>query len=180
MSILETAKTDFDKAIEHLKRELMTVRTGRATPALVEDMNIEAYGAMQPMKQLASISTPDSKTVQIEPWDVSVVKAIESAIMNSDLGLNPNVDGKIIRLIMPMMTEENRQRMVKVVKERMEDARIAVRQVREDVKKQIEKQEGVGEDDIRGELEDLDKHVKELNGLIEQLGKKKEEEVMTI
>ena len=179
-SILETAKTDFDKAIEHLKRELMTVRTGRATPALVEDMNVEAYGAMQPMKQLASISTPDAKTVQIEPWDVSVVKAIESAIMNSDLGLNPNVDGKIIRLIMPMMTEENRQRMVKVVKERMEDARIAVRQVREDVKKQIEKQDGIGEDAIRGELEDLDKHVKELNGLIEELGKKKEEEVMTI
>lgn len=180
MSILETAKSDFSKAIDHLKKELMTVRTGRATPALVEDMNIEAYGASQPLKQLASITTPDAKTVQIEPWDASVVKAIESTLMQSDLGLNPNVDGKIIRLFMPMMTEENRLRMVKVVKERMEDARIAVRQVREDVKKHIEKQEGIGEDEIRGQLEDLDKHVKALNSEIDTLGKQKEEEVMTI
>jgi ribosome recycling factor len=180
MSILEEAKPEFDKAIDHLKRGLATVRTGHATPALVEDLDVQVYGAHQPLKQLASISCPDPKTVQIEPWDASVVKSIESAIMNSDLGMNPNVDGKIIRLNMPMMTEENRLRMVKVVKERVEESRIAVRQVREDVKKKIEKQESVGEDDIRGDLEEMDRYVKEMNTTIEDMGKKKEVEVTTI
>ncbi len=180
MSILDEAKPEFDKAIDHLKRGLATVRTGHATPALVEDLDIQVYGAHQPLKQLASISCPDPKTVQIEPWDASVVKSIESAIMNSDLGMNPNVDGKIIRLNMPMMTEENRLRMVKVVKERIEDSRIAVRQVREDVKKKIEKQESVSEDDIRSDLEEMDKYVKEVNTTIEEMGKKKEVEVTTI
>ena len=128
MTLVDDAKPQFQKAIDHLAKELSTIRTGRATPALVEDLEVEAYGAKQPLKALASISTPDAKTVQIESWDASVVKDIELAIQKSNVGISPNVDGKIIRLIIPMMTDESRQKMVKVLKEKLEEGRIAVRQ----------------------------------------------------
>lgn len=179
MSILNEAKPDFQKALEHLTQELAGIRTGRATPALVENIEVEAYGARQPLKALASISTPDAKTVQVEPWDASVVKAIESAMQKADLGINPNVDGKIIRLIMPMMTDETRQNMVKLMKEKLEEAKISVRGRREETKKKIER-EIDAEDEKRRALEELDKFVKELNSQIEEMGKKKEAEITTI
>ena len=113
MTLITDAKPQFEKILEHLAQELGSIRTGRATPALVENLDIEAYGAHQPLKALASISIPDSKTVQIEPWDQGVVKSIELAIQNSDVGISPTVDGKTLRLNIPMMTEENRQRMGK-------------------------------------------------------------------
>ncbi|MBT4856849.1 ribosome recycling factor [Candidatus Uhrbacteria bacterium] len=178
--MLNEAKPQFQKAVDHLSTELMSVRTGRANPAMIEDLSIEAYGTMQGLKSLASISVPDAKTLQVEPWDASVVKDIEKALMEADLGMTPTVDGKIIRLHIPMMTDETRQRMVKKVREKMENARIAVRQVRDDVKKKIEKIEGIGEDDKRGQLADLDKYVKELNVQIEDVGSAKEEEVATV
>lgn len=180
MNHVQQAKPDFEKAVEHLKATLATVRTGRAHPALVEGLLIEAYGMQQPLKSLASISTPDSKTLQIEPWDATVVSAIESAILKSEIGINPNVDGKVIRLSMPMMTDENRQRLVKQVKEKMEEARIAIRKVREEVKKAIEKEEGVGEDEKRGEIDSLEAHMKDMNAKIDEVGKEKEEQIMTI
>ena len=178
--MIDSAKSQFQKALDHLADELQTVRTGRANPSMVENIPVEAYGVQQQLKTLASISTPDSKTIQIEPWDGSVVAGIEKALVAADLGMTPTVDGKIIRLNLPMMTDENRQRMGKQVHEKMEQARISVRQTREDVKKKIEKQEGIGEDDKRGQLEELDKYVKELNSQIEEMGKKKEEEVTTV
>ena len=180
MNMINESKPSFDKALEHLSQELSAIRTGRATPTLVENIDVEAYGAKQPIKALASISIPDAKTVQIEPWDGSVVKSIETALQKADLGINPNVDGKIIRLIMPMMTDENRQRMVKVVKDKLEETRIAVRQVREDIKKKIDKIEGIGEDETRGLQKDLDDLVKEYNEKIEAMGKKKSEDITTI
>lgn len=180
MSFITEAKPNFEKAIEHLQQELTSVRTGRAHASLVEGLQVEAYGVMQPLKSLAGISTPDAKTLQIEPWDASVVQNIESAIMKSSIGINPNVDGKTIRLVMPMMTEEDRQRLVKVVKEKAEDARIAVRQVREETKKKIEKQEGVGEDMIRDQVADLEKVVKEYNEKIGAIAAKKETDITTI
>lgn len=180
MSFVNAAKTGFEKVIEHLKHELGAVRTGRATPAIAEDIQVEAYGMMQPIKALASIGTPDARTVQIEPWDASVVKAIETAIMKSDIGIMPNVDGKIIRLMMPMMTEETRLQMVKRVKEKLEEAKISLRKVREENKKAIEAQEGVSEDAINRELEQLEKLVKEFTAKIEELGASKEKEVMTV
>ena len=115
MPILNDYKPEFEKVLEHLIHEIGTLRTGRASPALVEDLAVEAYGTIQPVKALGSMSTPDARTLVIEPWDSSVVKAIESAIVASGIGVSPVVDGKIIRLIMPMMTEENRQKMVKVM-----------------------------------------------------------------
>lgn len=180
MSILDEHQADFQKVIDHLQHEAGTLRTGRATPALVEDLQVEAYGTTQPVKALGSMSTPDARTLVIEPWDSSVVKAIESAIVASGIGVSPVVDGKIIRLIMPMMTEENRLKMVKVLSGHLEDARVQIRKVREDAKKKIEKQTGVGQDDIRNELEQLDKTVKDYVLKVDELGDKKEKEIMTV
>lgn len=180
MSIVNDHKPEFEKVIDHLQHEAGTLRTGRASPALVEDLAVEAYGTTQPVKALGSLSTPDARTLVIEPWDSSVVKAIEAAIIASGIGISPVVDGKIIRLIMPMMTEENRQKMVKVLNEKLEDAKIQIRKVREEAKKAIEKQTGIGQDDIRKELESLDKTVKDYVAKIEELGDKKEKEIMTV
>ncbi len=180
MSLINDAEPQFQKALEHLGKELSTLRTGRATPALVENIEVEAYGNSQPVKALGSISTPDARTVRIEPWDASVVQAIEKAIQEANIGITPTVDGKIIRLNLPMMTDESRQKLVKTMREKLEDARISVRQTREDVKKKIEKQEGVGKDEIRNELEKLDEAVKKINGEIEEIGNKKEKEITEI
>lgn len=180
MTNLSDIKKEFERVIEHLTFELATIRTGRATPALVDHVQVEAYGTMQPIKALASLSTPDSKTLSIEPWDASVVKAIESALQISDIGINPVVDGKTIRLVMPMMTEENRKKLVKIVTEKLEEARVSVRRVREDARKDIGKMTGVGEDVIRKSQDDLDKLTKEYVAKIDAIGEKKEEEIMKV
>lgn len=178
--MLNDAKPQFQKALDHLADELMAVRTGRATPALVENIDVEAYDTTQPLKSLASISTPDARTIQMEPWDASVVPAIESALTKAELGMTPTVDGKVIRLNIPMMTDEGRQKMVKLVKEKAEEARVAVRKIREDVKKKVEKQDGVGKDEIHGQLEELDKFVKDQNAKIDEMSSKKESEITNI
>lgn len=180
MNHVNDAKPLFEKALEHLQTELGGIRTGRATPALVENIQVESYGAFQPVKALASISTQDAKTLVIQPWDQSMVKPIENAIAKSDIGIMPTVDGKSIRLSMPMMTDETRQRLIKVMKEKMEEARIASRQVRDETKKKIDKEESVGDDEKHRELENLDKLTKETNGRIDEIGKKKETEITTI
>lgn len=180
MTLITDSQPAFQKALDHLSQELSVIRTGRATPALVENLQVEAYGAQQPLKALASISTPDSKTVQIEPWDSGVTKSIETAIQKSDIGINPNVDGKVIRLQMPMMTDETRQQMAKVVKEKLEHAKIAIRQVREEVKKQIDKLEGVGDDDKHNLQQELEDVVKDHAAKIDELGEKKIEDITTI
>ncbi|HAL50419.1 MAG: Ribosome-recycling factor [Candidatus Uhrbacteria bacterium GW2011_GWD2_41_121] len=172
--------TSCQKIIEHLDAELKTIRTGRSTPELVDGIFVEVWGSKQPLKAVASISTPDSKTIQIEPWDSSVVKLIEVALTEADLGMMPNVQGKVIRLVMPMMTDENRQHMVKKVKEKTEDTRVSIRRVREEVKKGIEKQEGIGEDEKHGQLEAMEKEIKSFVEKADAMGKKKEDEITTI
>lgn len=177
--MIDDAKPQFLKVIEHLVNELGALRTGRASGAILEPVMVESYGALQPIKALATITTPDSKTILIEPWDSSVVKAIETAIMKSDVGIMPVVDGKSLRLAMPMMTEESRLKMVKLMKEKLEDARISVRKVREEVRKGIAKMEG-GEDEKRRVEEAFEKTVKEYMAKIDELGAKKEKEITTI
>lgn len=180
MAMLDDFKPQFTKVLEHLVKELAVIRTGRATPAMVEEVQVEAYGALQPIKALASMSTPDSRTLLIEPWDASSVRGIETAIQKSDIGIQPVVDGKSIRLVIPMMTEENRFRMVKLMKEKLEDARVSLRKVREEARKAIEKIDGVGQDEIRGMQEQLEKIVKEFTTKVEEMGEKKEKEITTI
>lgn len=179
MSLTDDFKPQFDRIIDRLVEELGTLRTGRASPAILEHVQVEAYGTMQSVKALASMSIPDAKTLQIEPWDTSVIKAIESAIQAANIGVNPIVDGKIIRLVMPMMTEESRLKMVKTVHEKLEDAKVAIRKIREEAKKAVSTVEG-GEDVVRKEQEKLDKVVKEYTAKIDEAGAKKEKEVMSI
>lgn len=182
-TFIASKKPEFDKAVEHFKEELSSIRTGRANSALVENMKVEAYDGMMELKGLASISVPDAKTITIEPWDKSVLQSIEQAIQKSDIGINPVNDGALIRLVMPQMTEENRAQFVKIVREKLEEARITVRKVREHIKDEVIEQEKAKEitEDARYKLiEELDKVVKEVNVELDEIAKKKEEEITTV
>ena len=131
----------FQKAVEHLRLGLTQIRTGRANAAILDTVRVDAYDQKMDIKGVASVNVPDAKTITIEPWDKALLKAIETAIQQSDLGINPVNDGVLIRLAMPQMTEESRKQIMKIVKERVEEARIAVRQIREKVREEIIKQE---------------------------------------
>lgn len=180
---LDAHRPEFTRVIEHFQRELASLRTGRANAQLVENIRIEAYGQLMDLKGVASITTPDAKTLQIEPWDKSVVKDIEKALIDASLGMQPNVAGTVIRLVMPPMTEEGRKNLVKLLRGKTEDARIGIRNVREKVKSLIvedEKAKVISEDDRRRFLEQLDKAVAEQNDKIEAVAKEKEEEIMKV
>jgi ribosome recycling factor len=172
-----------EKALEVLQRDLATVRTGRASPALVEHLKIDYYGTPTPLNQLATISTPEARLIVIQPWDRGSIGAIEKAILKSDLGLNPASDGTVIRLAIPQLTEERRQDIAKQVRKRTEDARVAVRNIRRDCHDRIRRLEHdheISKDDLHrseNELQKLtDDHVKE----IDKIGHEKEEEVLTV
>ncbi len=183
MNFVDPQKENFDKSIDHLKHELLGLRTGRATPAIVEDISVEAYGSKQQLKSLASIAVADAKTITVEPWDKSVLAAVETAIRNSDLGINPVNDGSLIRLVLPDLTQDRRQELIKVLHKKLEEARIAVRKVREDVKKKIdnaEKNKEIAEDEKFKQNDDLEKMVKEYNDKIKEIGEEKEKEINTV
>jgi ribosome recycling factor len=170
-------------AIQVLHDDLAGIRTGRASPALVERLPIEYYGTPTPLQQLASISVPEPRTLTIKPFDGSTLKTIEKAIQASDLGLNPNNDGKVIHLNLPPLTEERRRDLVKHVHHRLEESRIAVRNIRRDAHndmRDFEKEKLISEDDLeRGEadLQKLtDKYIEEIG----EQGKKKEAEIMEV
>jgi ribosome recycling factor len=180
MNIVYEHRDAFEKCIEHLKHEVSGLRTGRATTALVEDIMVEAYGVKQPLKAVASISVPDAKTLAIEPWDKSILAAVESGIRNSQLGINPVNDGKLLRLPLPELTTERRQELIKVLHQKLEAARIAIRGVREDAKKMIELAEKDGdipEDDKYKQVAQLEEVVKEYNEKIKNVGTEKEQEI---
>ncbi|MBT4277203.1 ribosome recycling factor [Candidatus Falkowbacteria bacterium] len=181
--MIDSYKENFDKEIDRLKDELTKIRTGRATPALLQNIIVEAYEARTPLPQLANISAPEPRTLVVQPWDKSVTKEIEKAIASSDLGASVKNDGEILRITLPLLTEENRQKLVKLVGEKMEQARIAMRIVRDKVKDEIKEQENakeLTEDDKYRLIEELDLKIKEYNKKIEEIGKAKEEEIMTI
>ena len=183
MSVIDSHKEQFEKTIAHLKQEITSLRTGRATPALVEDILVEAYGTKQPLKSVASISVADAKTLTVDPWDKSLIQAVDTAITQSDIGINPVNDGKLIRLPLPDLTAERRADLVKVLYKKLEDARIAVRKIREEVRNNIDKAEKakeISEDERYGLQDDLEKLVKEYNEKIKQIGEEKEKEIQTI
>ncbi|MBU0648679.1 ribosome recycling factor [Patescibacteria group bacterium] len=183
MSIISEHNEEFEKAIEHFKSEISVLRTGRATPAMVENICVEVYGSKMEIKGVASISTPDAKTIIVDPWDKNNLKEIEKAIREANIGMSPVIDQTIIRLNMPPMTEENRKDMVKVLKQKMEQARTSVRLAREKVRDRILKAEEAGEirEDDRFRLqEELDEKVGELNREIEKITQEKEKEIMTV
>ncbi len=176
-------KESFEAVYAHLKHDVASLRTGRATPALVEDVSVEAYGSRQPVKAVASISVQDAKTIVVEPWDKSLLQAVEVGIRNSGLGISPVNDGKLIRVSLPELTADRRQELIKVLAQKLEAARIAIRQAREEVKKAIEHGEDNGqitEDEKFGYYEDLELLVKEHNEKIKMVGEEKEKEITTI
>lgn len=181
--IIENAKIDMEGGTDRLKSELSKLRTGRANASLVENISAEYYGVMTPIKQLASISIPEPRTIAISPWDKNAIKVIEAAIRASDMGLNPGNDGQVVRINIPALTEERRKDLVKVLNQKAEEARIGVRNSREDAWKEISEKEKEGElseDDKFRAKERLQKVVDEYNGKIEEMRTKKEEEIMTI
>jgi len=183
MSLIDQYQEKFVKTLEHLKNEISSLRTGRATPALVEDIVVEAYGTKQPLKALASITVQDAKTIAVDPWDKTVIEAVEGAIRNSQLGINPVNDGKLIRLPLPELTQERRQELIKVLHQKIEAARVTIRQIREDVRSEVDKQEKakeIGEDEKYKLQEELEKLVKEYNDKIKEVGADKEKEINTV
>lgn len=180
---LKDAKSRMRKAVEALVHELATVRTGRASPGIVEHLRVEYYGAPTPLNQLATITAPDARLLVIQPYDRTSIGAIEKAILKSDLGLTPNNDGAVIRLAVPPLTEERRRELVKHVRKRVEEARVAVRNIRRDVHEQLRRQEhehAISQDALhRGETELqklTDEHIEE----IDRIGEEKEKELLTV
>ncbi|MDD5463950.1 MAG: ribosome recycling factor [Candidatus Moranbacteria bacterium] len=181
--IINLHKEDLEKSVEHFKGEAGKIRTGRANPSLVEDLLVDYYGAKTPLKQIASINTPEPRTIAIQPWDRGALAAIETAIRNSDLNMNPTNDGVLVRINIPMLTEERRKEMVKMLNQKGEEARIAVRSIREEILKEIKDAEKAGEiseDDEFAGKEKLQVIVDEYNKKIEELRAKKEVEIMTV
>ena len=170
-------------AITSLTNDLATIRTGRASPALVERLDVEYYGSPTPLQQLATISAPEPRLLTIKPFDPASLKDIERAIRASELGLNPNNDGKLIRLNIPPLTEERRRQLTKVVHHRVEEARVAVRNIRRSVHEDMrdfEKEKLISEDDLtRGETE-LQKLTDRYIEKVDELGKRKEAEILEI
>ncbi|MBI3952548.1 MAG: ribosome recycling factor [Candidatus Doudnabacteria bacterium] len=183
LSLIDKKEPEFSKAVEHLKQELSTLRTGRASASLVEHLEIDYYGTRTPLIQLAQITVPEARIISIQPYDKSAIKDIEKAIQASNIGINPSNDGNFVRLAIPQMTEERRGELVKVVGQVAEKARVSVRNIREETWKQIqalEKDGKISEDDkIRGK-EDLQKMVDKYNEEIKKAAEAKEKEVMTI
>jgi ribosome recycling factor len=181
--IISQHENQFLEVIEYTKKELATLRTGRANPVIVENVQVESYGVMTPLKQLASISVPEARTLVITPWDHNVIKDIEKAIVEANIGISPVNEGKLIRLTIPQLTAESRKELVKNVQQRLENGRIKIRGIRDKIRDEIiksEKSKSITEDDKFTALKELDTATKKYNDNIKEIGDKKEEEIMTI
>ena len=181
--IYKDAESRMKGAVQALEEDLGGIRTGRATPALVEKLQVEYYGVPTPLNQLASINVPEPRSLMIRPFDASSLRAIERAIQVSDLGLTPNNDGKAIRLNLPPLTEERRRDLVKVVHSRVEDARVAVRNVRRDVMKDLreyEQEKLISKDDRERGEEELQKITDRFVAEVNAVGERKEREVLEV
>ena len=180
---IQDAKARMHKAIESLRTELSTVRTGRASPGLVEHLRVDYYGTPTPLNQLATISTPDARLIVIQPYDRGGLSAIEKAIQKSDLGLTPSNDGTVIRLSLPPLTEERRRELAKHVRHRVEEARVAVRNVRRDIHDHLRKLEHdhtISQDELHRSESDLQKATDEQIKEIDKVGEEKEQELLTV
>ncbi len=180
---MDELQAQLQKAIAHLKAEFTSLQTGRANVSLVDEIEVESYGSKMPLKQVANVSCPDAKSIKIEPWDKNLVKDVERAIQEADIGINPQNMGESIFLPIPPMTEERRKDMVKLVHKLAETARISIRNARHDAMKlaKLEQEEGVLSEDQQKDLEaDIQKEVDVFNEKVETLSKNKEQEVLTV
>lgn len=181
--IFSKLKADFGSTIEHLRNEFARLQIGRASAALVEGVQVESYGMRQPLKAVASISVPEARSLVIQPWDKGNLGPIEKAVLAAGLGLNPINDGIVVRINIPALTEERRGDLVKIVKKMAEEARIGVRNSRQDAQNGLKKLKADGElteDDLRGMEKNLQNEVDEVNRKIEELSKEKEVDIMKV
>jgi ribosome recycling factor len=181
-SVVKDVETKMTSALEALGRELATVRTGRASAGLLDGIRVDYYGTPTPVNQMASISVPDARTLVIQPWEASQLKAIEKAIMTSDLGLTPVNDGKIVRLAMPSPTEERRKQLAKTVHKIAEESRVAVRNLRREANdrlKALAKDKKVSEDEERRSHDQIQKTTDRFIAKVDELLKKKEQEILS-
>lgn len=169
--------------VESLKKEFSTIRTGRASLSLLDGVQIDYYGTLTPLNQVATLGVPESRLITIQPWDPKIIGEIEKAILKSDLGLNPANDGKIIRLNIPLLTEERRKQLVKLAKKTAEESRVTIRNIRrdgnEDVKK-MEKEKHISEDDTRKTQDEIQKLTDSYVKKIEEILSHKEAEIMEV
>ena len=181
--ILKDAKTRMGKSAESLENELSRMRTGRAHPSLLENVKVDYYGAESPLSQVANINTEDARMLTVTPWEQSMVPAVEKAIINADLGLNPNTAGTVIRVPVPPMTEERRKDMVKMVRGEAENARVAVRDIRRDANgdlKELEKEKEISKDDLRRSEDSVQKLTDAAIKAIDEVLAKKETDLMEV
>ena len=182
--VFDELKESLENAIKYLVKEYNAFKTGKASPALVEDIKVEYYGATVPLKQIASISIPDPRMIVIQPYDKSAIKAIEKAILTSPLGITPNVDKNLIRLVIPKPTEERRKELVKLASKKAEEVRISIRGARREALeriKELEKKEKlISEDESERYQKEVEKIVKSYLSKVDQLFKEKEKEILTI
>ncbi len=180
--IKKNAEDRMDKAITAMKRDLTTLRAGKANPALLDRIQVEYYGAPTPLNQVANINTPDSRTLMIQPWDKTLIGAVEKAILKSDLGLNPSNDGSAIRISIPPLTEERRAELVKTSKKFGEEAKVAIRNIRRDANDSIKKLEksAISEDESRGHQEDIQKATDKFIAEVDKVLAAKEKEIMEV
>lgn len=181
--VMEDAEVRMGKAIEALRRDLATIRTGRASPSLVERLPVDYYGSSTPLNQLAGISVPEPRMLVIQPWDRGSMAAIEKAIMKSELGLNPTNDGQVVRIAIPPLTEERRRQLVKLVHGHVEEGKVALRNIRRDAVAQVKElhaEKLIGEDDERRAEQQVDEITKRFVSDAERVGKAKEQEVLEV
>ena len=182
-SINDTAKDKMTKAVASLERDFSKLRTGRATTALVDDVKVDYYGAISPINQIASVAIPDSRTITIQPWDKGAFPIIEKAILASDLGLTPINDGKLIRINIPVLTEERRKELGKVARKYAEEAKVAVRNIRREANdsfKKLEKNKDISEDDSKRAQDEIQKLTDDTVAQIDLVTQDKEKEIMDI
>ncbi len=183
VSILDSFEDKFQRVLQHFTDDLKTVKTGRAKPSLVEDVKIEAYSSKMTLKELASISAPEPHQLLISPWDKNLVETIAKGINSAGANLNAVIDGDIVRIKIPPLTEETREELVKLVGQKLESAKVMLRQIRNELKREIEEQEGkpgIGEDDIKRELDEMQEKIDKVEEQLESLAKGKENELRKI
>ena len=181
--VMDDAEIRMGKAIDALRRDLGSIRTGRASPSLVERLTVEYYGSATPLNQLAGISVPESRLLVIQPWDQGSMAAIEKAIMKSELGLNPSNDGQVIRIAIPTLTEDRRKQLVKLVHGHVEEGKVALRTIRREAMasvKELMNEKMIGEDDERRAEQQVDELTRRFVSEADQVGKAKEQEVMEV
>jgi ribosome recycling factor len=181
--VMDDAESRMGKAIDALRRDLGSIRTGRASPSLVERLPVDYYGSATPLNQLAGISVPEPRLLVIQPWDRGSMTAIEKAIMKSELGLNPSNDGQVIRIAIPALTEERRKQLVKLVHGHVEEGKVALRNIRRDAMahvKELMNDKEIGEDDERRAEQQVDELTRRFVSEADHVGKTKEQEVMEV